>query len=211
MKTVIGIAVLVVCAIGAVSVLFWVFQQAAKLFKPYGPGTLLKVGRSEEYIEKKLTKWEELPHYKGRTWLFGLPHYRDVMMPNKHNYSTVAYMDHPVRQYVYDVMCIWKSTCDGFSKEGVGKSWFYALFFPIMFIIAGFSFIKVLIVTSVIFVGLYLWYLPSGMPMERRSGELAKNLTFADWQKIDIDVAKDLAEEERLVSALRRSGTARWW
>ena len=218
MKSVIGIVILVICAVGVYSVLRWVFSQASALSSKHLVKQPGQQPKKQKFIrvghERKLVCYDDLPEankYKGRTWLGGLPVFADVVVPCKKDYATIIYMDHWFKQYAYDVMCIWKSTCDGFSKEGVGKSWFYALFFPIMFIIAGFSFIKVLIVTSVIFVGLYLWYLPSGMPMERRSGELAKNLTFADWQKIDLDVAKDLAEEERLVSAIRRAGIHRPW
>ena len=207
MKTVIGIAVLVVCAIGAVSVLFWVFQQAAKLFKSYVPGTLLKVGRSEEYINKKLTKWEELPHYKGRTWLFGMPHYRDVMMPNKHNYSTVAYMDHPVRQWVYDVMCNWESTCDGYAKEGVGKSWLYALFFPMVAVIAGAPIVVVAAATAIIALVFFLW--TGSVRAERRMAENARNLKPGDWRKVYQEIAESKEREDELVRALRRSGIRR--
>lgn len=37
-------------------------------------------------------------------------------------------------------------------------------------------------------------------------GETAKNFTPETWAKIYDEVIKDLAEEERLVSAIRRSG-----
>jgi len=42
-------------------------------------------------------------------------------------------------------------------------------------------------------------------------GENAKNFTPETWAKIYDDVAKDLAEEERLVSAIRRAGIHRPW
>jgi len=155
-----GIVILVVCAIGVYLVLRWVFTQVKALFSKQPKKKYIRIGH-----ERKLVCYDDLPEankYKGRTWLGGLPVYADVVIPDKHEYSTIIYMDHWFKQYVHDVMCVWKSTCDGFSKEGVLKSWFYVLYFPVMFIIAGFSFIKVLIVTSVIFVVLYLWLLCTG-------------------------------------------------
>ena len=206
-----GIVILVICAIGVYSVSRWAFTQLVKLNQRYlvkQPEAAPKKKYIRIGLRGKLVCYDDLPEankYKGRTWLGGLPVMANVVVPWKKDYSTIIYMDHWFKQYVHDVMLCHPTTNEHW------KNFAYWLFFPVMFIVVGFSFIKVLIVTSVIFAWLFLWYLPSGMPMERGSGELAKNFTPETWAKIYDDVVKDLAEEERLVSALRRSGTARWW
>lgn len=202
MKTVIEIVVLVVCAIGAASILSWVFKQTAKLLKPYAPGTMLRVGRSEEDLDKKLTKWEDLPHYKGRTWLGGLPVLADVICPDKHDYSTVSYMDHWFKQYIYDVMT---SFAGGLDAKGIA----YHLVIPVALIMAGFSAVNVLTITGLIFAWLYLWFSPSATRAARRSAERSKNLKPNDWRKIYQEVAESKEREDELVRALRRSGIRR--
>lgn len=209
-----GIVILVVCAIGAYSVLRWVFNQAAALSSKYLVKQPSHQPKKQKFIrighERKLVCFDDLPEankYKGRTWLGGLPVLADVLVPDKHNYSTIIYMDHRFKQYVYDVMSNWKSTCDGFAKEGVGKSWFYTLFFPVLFIIGGAPVWLVLLITGLFYA--YILLGTGSVRATRRMGENAKNFTPETWAKIYDDVAKDLAEEERLVRALRRSGIHR--
>jgi hypothetical protein len=214
MKSVIGIVILVICAIGIYSILRWVFTQVSALFSKHlvkQPGQQQKP-KKQKFIrighERKLVCYDDLPEankYKGRTWIGGLPVYADIVAPDKHDYSTVIYMDHWFKQYVHDVMLGLPVTKEHW------KNFSYWLFFPVMFVVAGVSFIKVLIVTSIIFAWLFLWYLPSGMPITRGRAEKFKNFTPETWAKIYDDVAKDLAEEEKLVSAIRRSGMHRPW
>jgi len=195
MTTTLGVIVLVVCAIGAVSVLSWAFEQAAKLFKPYGPGTLLRGGRSEEYLDKKLSQWEDIPHYSGRTWLFGLlPHYDDIKAADKHNYATVVYMDHPVKQYIHDVMLCSTSSLP-------------LLVFPL--VLVWINPVGVLAITGVVLVWLHFWWLPSTERASRRSAEMSRNLKPGDWRKIYQEVAESKEREDELVRALRRSGIRR--
>lgn len=208
-----GILILVVFAIGAYSILRWVFRQASSLFSGYlvkQPGQQQKP-KKQKFIRighaRKLVCFDDLPEankYKGRTWFGGLPVYADIVAPDKHDYSTIIYMNHWFKQYVHDVML-----CHPTTKEH-WKNFAYFLIFPALFIVAGFSFIKVLIVTSVFFAWLFLWYLPSGMPMVRRAGENAKDFTPETWAKIYDDVSKSMSEEDRLVSALRRAGAGTW-
>ena len=203
-----GIFILVVCAIGVYSVSRWVFDQLVKLNQRYlvnQPGQQQKP-KKQKFIrighERKLVCYDDLPDankYSGRTWLGGLPVRADVIVPSKYNYATVVYMDHWFKQWVYDVMLTFPTFAD--------SKWIaYQLFFPMMFIIAGFSAVKVLPVTVVIYAYLLLWYLPSGMPMERRSAENAKNLTPDDWRKIYNEVAESREREDGIVRAIRRSG-----
>ena len=203
-----GIFILVVCAIGVYSVSRWVFDQLVKLNQRYlvnQPGQHQKP-KMQKFIRighgRKLVCYDDLPDankYSGRTWLGGLPVRADVIVPSKYNYATVVYMDHWFKQWVYDVMLTFPTFAD--------SKWIaYQLFFPMMFIIAGFSAVKVLPVTVVIYAYLLLWYLPSGMPMERRSAENAKNLTPDDWRKIYNEVAESREREDGIVRAIRRSG-----
>ena len=200
MKSVIGIVILVICAVGVYSVLRWVFSQLVKLKSP--KKKYIRIGH-----ERKLVCYDDLPEankYKGRTWLGGLPVAADVITPDKHDYSTIIYMDHWFKQYVHDVMTNFSGK---WSPQGV------AAYFgtPILFLIVGFNPAAVLLVAGLFYIWFFLSLTPRACRATRRMGENAKNFTPETWAKIYDDVAKDLAEEERLVSALRRSGTARWW
>lgn len=202
-----GIVILFFCAIGAVSVLSWGAKAVSKLFFRKSPETAPK----KKYINigkhRPLVCYDDLPDankYNGRTWLGGLPVLADVVHPDKHDYSTIIYMDHWFKQYVYDVMAA--SFTGEWNRNGIA----YYLLFPAMFIVVGISFVNVLIVTCVIFAWLFLWYFPSGMPMVRSMGETAKNLTPADWRKIYQEVAEEQAAEDSLARAIRKSGAVRW-
>jgi len=204
MNTVIGIAVLVVCVIGAVSMLNWIFKQAAKLFKPYDNSTLLSVGRSEEYFDKKLTNFADLPHYQGETGMFGLPRYRDVMVPNKHNYATVVYMDHAVKQWVYD----WMASCKAVATD---KDNPYGPFSLLCFLAIPFLFSKALgVACLVVALLLFIFGAPSGKRAVRRSAENARNFTKDDWRGIYRDVVESIEREDELARAIRKSGIRRW-
>jgi len=215
MTTVLGIVMLGVCAIGAMSVLSWIYREMVKLhrsqwgalplanlFKPNGTGTLLKVSRTEEMWGEKLTRWEDLPQYKGRTMHFGLPHYRDAKVPDKHNYATVEYMDHPIKQYVYDVMTNFSG---GLDAKGIA----YQLFFPVMFILAGAPVVTVLVLSCLFYAWSLLWLTPAANRASRRSAERCRNLKPNDWRKIYQEIAEEKAQEDMLVRALRRSGIRR--
>jgi len=201
MKSVIGIVILVICAVGVYSVLRWVFSQLVKLKSP--KKKFIRIGH-----ERKLVCYDDLPEankYKGRTWLGGLPVFADVVVPDKHNYSTIIYMDHPTKQWVYDWVASWKAVANNKSNP-------YGTFALLCFLTLPFFFGAVVGVACLSIVALlFIFGAPSGKRAVRRGGELAKNFTPETWAKIYDDVVKDLAEEERLVSALRRSGTARWW
>jgi len=206
-----GIVILVVCAIGIYSVLRWVFTQATALSSKYLVKQSSQKTKKQKFIRighaRELVCFDDLPDankYKGRTWLGGLPVAADVITPDKHDCSTIIYMDHWFKQYVHDVMTNFSGK---WSPQGV------AAYFgtPILFLIVGFNPAAVLLVAGLFYIWFFLSLTPRACRATRRMGENAKNFTPETWAKIYDDVAKDLAEEERLVSALRRSGTARWW
>lgn len=211
MNTGIGIVILVVCAVGVASVLTWAAKQVAKLSvrfaKPSGvrQTKYVKIGHS-----KTLTPYDQVPQYKGEISLFGLPRYRDVIVPDKHNYATVVYMDHPVKQWVYDVMAGWKELCGTAKMEGAFKTILAMLLLPVLLLALGATVQVMLIAIAVIFAVLYLWYIPSGMPMTRRSAENAKDFTPDTWRKIYKEVAESQEREDEMVRAIRRSGVSRW-
>lgn len=199
-----GIVIFVVCAIGVVSIASWVVKAVTKLFKAKSQKKYIRVGH-----ERKLTCYDNVPQYKGRTWLGGLPVYADVVMPDKHNYATIIYMDHWFKQYVYDVMVSWRGVCDGIKEDGWLKTSLMLLFFPVMLAFGGVSIIKIVIGIAILIAILYLWYIPSGMPMIRRSAENAKDFTPDTWRKIYKEVAESQEREDEMVRALRRSGIRR--
>jgi len=220
MGTVIGIAILAVIgivtlagfAIGIYAMLNRVFTQVKALFSKYLVKQPGKQQKKKKYIrighERKLVCYDDLPEankYKGRTWLGGLPVYADIVRPDKHDYSTIIYMDHWFKQYVYDVMVTWKVV---FNPELISPdpdlkygslALLFALALPFLFN----KWLGVIILVA--FVLLIMTLGPSGKRAVRCMGETAKDFTPQTWAKIYNDVIKDLAEEERLVSALRRA------
>jgi len=198
-----GIVILVVCAIGIYSVLCWVLTQATALSSKYLVKQPSQQPMKQKFIrighERKLVCYDDLPEankYKGRTWLGGLPVYADIVRPDKHDYSTIIYMDHLFKQYVHDVMLSLKDSLP-------------LLIFPLMLV--WINPVAVLAISGLVLVWLHLWWFPSIDRGTRCMGENAKNFTPGTWAKIYDDVAKDLAEEERLVSAIRRAGIHRPW
>jgi len=198
-----GIVILVICAIGVYSVSRWAFTQLVKLNQRYLVKQPGQKSPKKKYIrighERKLVCYDGLPEankYKGRTWLWGLPVCADIVRPDKHDYSTIIYMDHWFKQYVHDVMLNRHSGLP-------------LLVFPLMFVWS--NPVAVLTISGLVLAWLHLSFFPSTERGERRGGELAKNFTPETWAKIYDDVAKDLAEEERLVSAIRRAGIHRPW
>lgn len=193
-----GIVILVVCAIGIYSVLRWIFTQTKALSGKYLVKQPVHQPKKKKYIRighaGKLVCYDDLPEankYKGRTWLGGLPVYADIVYPDKHDYSTIIYMDHWFKQYVHDVMLNWGSSL---------PLWILTL------ILIPLNPVFVLTISGLVLAYLHFWWFPSGTRGVRMMGETAKNFTPETWAKIYDEVIKDLAEEERLVSAIRRSG-----
>jgi hypothetical protein len=204
MNTGMGIVLLVVFAIGAASVLFWVAKQAARAYRSFYVKEASQVAKKPKYLRvghlRTLTNYDDLPQYKGDTGLFGLPRYRDVVVPDKHNYKTVVYMDHPVKQYVYDVMASWK----GVSSDN--------RFWPFwIFLIVGAYFFKPIIgfLAAIFLFWFMFWMSPSGDRAVRRMAENAKDFTPDTWRGIYRDVAESIEREDEMVRALRRSGVRR--
>lgn len=147
----------------------------------------------------KLTNINDLPMYKGRTALFGLPVWADVGVTgaDKHDYSTVVYMNHPLRQYVYDLMVVLKgSTQDKrFWPFWIGLMVLGYLFKPL------FGLLVVLFIVWMIF-----WLYPAGERAARRMAENAKDFTPDTWRGIYRDVAESIEREDEMARAFRKSG-----
>lgn len=212
MKSVIGIVILGICAIGIYSILRWVFTQVSALSSTHlvkqpgqqqKPKKFIRIGH-----QRKLVCFDDLPEankYKGRTWLGGLPVRADIVMPDKHDYSTIIYMDHWFKQYVHDVMLGLPVTKEHW------KNLAYWLFVPVTLILVGVNPIAVSAFAILFFAWDILWLTPKACHAIRCMGETAKNFTPETWAKIYDNVIKELAEEEKLVSAMRRSGMYRPW
>ncbi len=200
-----GILLLVVFAIGAIAMLVWSARQVRKayryLFVPRADDYLMYVGRRDwKTFKKELTPWRDLPKYKGETGWFGLPRYREVMVPDKHNYASVVYMDNLLKQYVYDLMADWKET--NLRNGGNAK------FFLIAIVLVGVAYIiKPILVWLVALFLLWLvfWLGPASQRAERRSAERSKDRTPDDWRRVSQQIVDSNEREDEIVSALRRS------
>ena len=199
-----GIFILVVCVIGAASVLSWVAKQVAGAYRYFFVKEAAPAVKRQKYLNVghagKLTNYEDLPHYKGRTGLFGLPIYEDIIVPDKHNYATVVYMDNPVKQWVYDWMASWKAAAD--DKDNPYFTFWLAVALAVPFLFGKMIGVSVLIG----FVLLFLFGAPSGKRAVRRMAENAKDFTPDTWRKIYKEVAESREREDEIVRAIRRSG-----
>lgn len=221
MNTGMGIVLLVVFAIGAASVLFWVAKKVARAYRHFfvvneeqgatAKVRYLRVGRTslKEKDGIELTSWEYLPKYKGAAGWFGLPCYQDVIVPKKYNYATVVYMDSPVKQYIYDVMANWKDSSKTSREEGVFKTALGILIIPVLLAAFGVSPLIIMAVMAAIFAVLYLWIGPSGMKTKRWIVEGTRNMTADDIRQVGRELAESREREDEMVRALRRSGVRR--
>jgi len=203
----IGIVLLVVFAIGAALVLFWTVKQVGKAYRYFfvKDTAATVTGKKPKFLKighgRVLTNYDDLPHYKGRVGLFGLPVYEDVIVPDKHDYKTVVYMDNWFKQYVYDLMGSW--------KEAISDSRFLIVW---ICIIAGAYIIKPILglLVTIFLLWFVFWMWPSTSRMERRSAENAKNFTPETWRQIYMDVVKDMEFEDSIARAIRKSGVRRF-
>lgn len=203
----IGIVLLVVFALGAASVLFWTVKQVGKAYRYFfvKDTAATVTGKKPKFLKighgRVLTNYDDLPHYKGRIGLFGLPVYEDVIVPDKHDYKTVVYMDNWFKQYVYDLMGSW--------KEAISDSRFLIVW---ICIIAGAYIIKPILglLVTIFLLWFVFWMWPSTSRMERRSAENAKNFTPETWGQIYMDVVKDMEFEGSIARAIRKSGVRRF-
>lgn len=203
----IGIVLLVVFAIGAALVLFWTVKQVGKAYRYFfvKDTAATVTGKKPKFLKighgRVLTNINDLPMYKGRIGLFGLPVYEDVIVPDKHDYKTVVYMDNWFKQYVYDLMGSW--------KEAISDSRFLIVW---ICIIAGAYIIKPILglLVTIFLLWFAFWMWPSTSRMERRSAENAKNFTPETWGQIYMDVLKDMEFEGSIARAIRKSGVRRF-
>jgi hypothetical protein len=204
-----GILILVVLVVGLATmvlytrdIVMWMYRKAFGLptMRAQEKGKTRKIWLDYEYLD-----WEKLPKYKGETGWFGLAKYRDVVVPDNHHYSTVAYMDTAVKQYFYDVMAGWKDNASYIAEEGKIKFWGTFLAFPLVFALKNWI-AALVIVTAFVLIIVFLAK-PAGIRAGRRSAERSKNLTPADWR----DVYREVAESQSRVDEMRRAGVGRYY
>ena len=143
--------------------------------------------------------WVTVGAFRLLIRLFGLPKYRDVIVPSKYDVKTVVEFDNPVAQYVYDLMAGFKHVIeDGGFKLGLSIVFFFILS-------AMTSFVWVLVIAVIT-----LWFLllasPSAMRAERRRAKRFKDCTAEDWHKTYLWAMKSELRQQEMASAIRRSG-----
>ena len=143
--------------------------------------------------------WVTVGAFRLLTRLFGLPKYRDVIVPSKYDFKTVVEFDNPVAQYVYDLMAGFQHvTEDGGFKLGLSFVFFAALGAMV-------SFVWMLVIT-VIALCFLLLASPSAMRAERRRAKRFKDCTAEDWHKTHLWAMKSELRQQEMASAIRRSG-----
>ena len=143
--------------------------------------------------------WVTVGAFRLLIRLFGLPKYRDVIVPSKYDFKTVVEFDNPVAQYVYDLMAGFQHvTEDGGFKLGLSFVFFAALGAMV-------SFVWMLVIT-VIALCFLLLASPSAMRAERRRAKRFKDCTAEDWHKTHLWAMKSELRQQEMASAIRRSG-----
>ena len=131
--------------------------------------------------------------------LLGLPKYRDVIVPSKYDFKTVAEFDNPVAQYVYDLIAGFKHvTEDGGFKLGLS-----VVFFAALGAMASFVWVLIVGVVTLLFL---LWASPAAMRAERRRARRFEDCTADDWHKTHLWAMKSELRQQEMASAIRRSG-----
>ena len=143
--------------------------------------------------------WMTVGAFRLLIRLLGLPKYRDVIVPSKYDFKTVAEFDNSVAQYVYDLMAGFKHvTEDGGVKLGLSIVFFAALGAMV-------SFVWVLVI-AVITLWFLLWASPAAMRAERRRARRFEGCTADDWHKTHLWAMKSELRQQEMASAIRRSG-----
>lgn len=210
-----GILILFVMAIGLATMILYARDMAVSLHhKAFGLPKVIKGERNncvatqgkvrKIYLDEKELNWNSLPKYNGDTGRFGLAKYKDVIVPVKHCYATVVYMDTAVKQYFYDLMAGWKFLIeDGGIKLGLSLLFFFASGAMVSFVWV----LSIMIIT----LWFLLWASPSAMRATRHMAERSKTLTPEDWRDIYDEVGKSQARIDEMTTAFRRSGIGHRW
>ena len=141
--------------------------------------------------------WMTVGAFRLLIRLFGLPKYRDVIVPSKYEFKTVVEFDNPVTQYVYDVMAGFKH--DTFTKlELAGYFCFAGLFIA--------ASVKWVFVILVALLWYWLWLSPTAMRGARWRAKTFKSCTAEDWHKTHLWAMKSELRQQEITSAIRRSG-----
>jgi len=191
-----GILILLVFAIGAGTIIYYFGKNAVGLYR--------KAFGLPKGVEPMQTNSFAAQDGSDETGWFGLPKYRDVVVPDKHHYATVVYMDSPVKQYFYDLMAGWKFVIeDGAIKPGLSLLFFFTLGAMV-------SFVWVLVI-AIVSMWFLLWLSPRAMRATRNSAEMSKNLTSDDWRQVYRELAESREREDEMTRAFRRSGIGHRW
>ena len=218
-----GILILFILAVGAFVIAKFLIQWLFKLTRKSSDQTTdytaaltgqkavaaqdkvrtVRVGRhNRTTFAQEDTPWDDLPKYKGETGWFGMPAYRDVVVPDKHNYATVFYMDGWFRQYVYDLMAGWKDLV----KEDSFK-----FFSAVLFFVFALGAIRTALgaIVILLFLWFILWGLAAGVRASRRSAERFRHFTPDTWRQVYRDVQASQDRVDEMTRAFRRSGIVR--
>lgn len=199
-----GILIFLVFAIGAGTIIYYVGKGAIESYR--------KAFRLPKSVEPMQTNSLAAQDGSGETGWFGLPRYRDVIVPEKYNYyATVVYMDSPVKHYFYDMMAGWKNAASYIATEGRIKVWGAFLFLPVGAALCEVSLYLILGVVTVVVLLFVLWGFPSGTKARRACAETGKDFTAADIRQVNRELAESRERVDEMTTAFRRSGIGHRW
>lgn len=138
---------------------------------------------------------------------FFIPRYRDVIVPDKHNFATVVEFEHPLTQWIYDVMAGIKRFGMDIDRLGRISLRLCLVFFGIVPALIGF-FTPLIGITAL--ASLFIFVIgPIGSRTARSGAMSFKNMTPDDWCQVYHDVQASNNRSEEIAEGIRRSGVLR--
>lgn len=209
-----GIVILILASIGLAFILIWTIKKLAVVYRRNFPCQDARDRQQVSFVGKNIPQDIPVPvaETAGSRKGFFIPKYKDVIVPDKHDFSTLVEFDNQHTQWIYDVMAGIKRL-----QKEMKPSWFerICVWIAVIFctLIAPVNPLPlgciIAFVVFTIFVGG-----PIGSRAARERVKRFKSLTPQDWVQVYQDVAESNRRSDEIASAIRRSGAicppSRW-
>lgn len=210
-----GIVILILASIGLTSILIWTVKKLAVVYRRNFPRQDASDRQQVSFVGNNIPQNIPVPvaETAGSRKGFFIPKYKDVIVPDKHDFATVVEFENQHTQWIYDVMAgvkVLKKDC--YTKLSDRIVIWLCLIFAGFVALAGNAFFLACIVAFVVFT-IFVGG-PVGSRAERSMAKRCKSLTTQDWVQVYQDVAESNRRSEEIASAIRRSGAicppSRW-
>lgn len=202
-----GIVILILASIGLASLLIWAGKRLARVYRRNSSHQDARDRQQVSFVGKTISQDMPVVEASGSGKGFFIPKYRDVIVPDKHDFSTVVEFENQHTQWIYDVMAGMKDVGMNTSKVGKAGAWLCVAFFGILPALMGE--IRLLVAMAAIAVIIVFVLGPMGSRVERERAKRFKDMTPLDWQKVYQDMQESENRANEIATAIRRSGVVR--